>query len=104
MIRRPPRSTRTDTLFPYTTLIAPRDPEELFLERGRKSSSCARRFHSAGAFFRKREASRSFARSAFLAIPRGRAAPRRLKTAVSTWRACRGKRLRPDGRDRKSVV
>src|SRR3546814_8676556 len=29
MVRRPPRSTRTDTLFPYTTLfrsVAPRDP------------------------------------------------------------------------------
>src|SRR3546814_1363946 len=26
MIRRPPRSTRTDTLFPYTTLFRPRDP------------------------------------------------------------------------------
>src|SRR3546814_18952849 len=25
MIRRPPRSTRTDTLFPYTTLLRPQD-------------------------------------------------------------------------------
>src|SRR3546814_10931731 len=24
MLRRPPRSTRTDTLFPYTTLVRPR--------------------------------------------------------------------------------
>src|SRR3546814_5992263 len=32
MIRRPPRSTRTDTLFPYTTL---------FRSRGRKSSGSA---------------------------------------------------------------
>src|SRR3546814_3469569 len=29
MIRRPPRSTRTDTLFPYTTLF--RSPEEILL-------------------------------------------------------------------------
>src|SRR3546814_3700642 len=32
MIRRPPRSTRTDTLFPYTTLfrsLAPRDAQDL---------------------------------------------------------------------------
>src|SRR3546814_3791473 len=29
MIRRPPRSTRTDTLFPYTTLF--RSGEEIFL-------------------------------------------------------------------------
>src|SRR3546814_7688772 len=27
MIRRPPRSTRTDTLFPYTTLFRSHDPE-----------------------------------------------------------------------------
>src|SRR3546814_13543999 len=44
MIRRPPRSTRTDTLFPYTTLfrsvaqradvgIAPQHPEAVDLER-----------------------------------------------------------------------
>src|SRR3546814_12486707 len=26
MIRRPPRSTRTDTLFPYTTLFRPHSP------------------------------------------------------------------------------
>src|SRR3546814_14396687 len=26
MIRRPPRSTRTDTLFPYTTLFVPQPP------------------------------------------------------------------------------
>src|SRR3546814_9026221 len=31
MIRRPPRSTRTDTLFPYTTLF--RSPEGLLLRR-----------------------------------------------------------------------
>src|SRR3546814_15545953 len=29
MIRRPPRSTRTDTLFPYTTLFRSVDLEEL---------------------------------------------------------------------------
>src|SRR3546814_10743167 len=29
MIRRPPRSTRTDTLFPYTTLFQTRTPEFL---------------------------------------------------------------------------
>src|SRR3546814_18592764 len=37
MIRRPPRSTRTDTLFPYTTLFRSygSDPSE-FLESGKK--------------------------------------------------------------------
>src|SRR3546814_18580186 len=29
MIRRPPRSTRTDTLFPYTTLFRSRDHERM---------------------------------------------------------------------------
>src|SRR3546814_2570410 len=29
MIRRPPRSTRTDTLFPYTTLFRSQDPHFL---------------------------------------------------------------------------
>src|SRR3546814_10710825 len=29
MIRRPPRSTRTDTLFPYTTLFRSRSSEEV---------------------------------------------------------------------------
>src|SRR3546814_9809105 len=37
MIRRPPRSTRTDTLFPYTTLFRslPDNPETLYRLRGR---------------------------------------------------------------------
>src|SRR3546814_15006698 len=36
MIRRPPRSTRTDTLFPYTTLFRSRPGEPgLFLHRQR---------------------------------------------------------------------
>src|SRR3546814_1842068 len=33
MIRRPPRSTRTDTLFPYTTLFRSKFIDEAFLER-----------------------------------------------------------------------
>src|SRR3546814_13799901 len=38
MIRRPPRSTRTDTLFPYTTLfrsIAGLEPVSAFIQRQR---------------------------------------------------------------------
>src|SRR3546814_9253142 len=36
-IRRPPRSTRTDTLFPYTTLFrSPQDPA-----RGRRAPRCS---------------------------------------------------------------
>src|SRR3546814_11633473 len=33
MIRRPPRSTRTDTLFPYTTLFRSRRPIPMAVER-----------------------------------------------------------------------
>src|SRR3546814_7463207 len=33
MVRRPPRSTRTDTLFPYTTLFRSQAPESLRYER-----------------------------------------------------------------------
>src|SRR3546814_12708911 len=39
MIRRPPRSTRTDTLFPYTTLF--RSPVRLRLSRQRQEGSLA---------------------------------------------------------------
>src|SRR3546814_2420578 len=39
MLRRPPRSTRTDTLFPYTTLF--RSPACLPRMHSRSSSSCA---------------------------------------------------------------
>src|SRR3546814_18990425 len=35
MIRRPPRSTRTDTLFPYTTLFRSRSPRKI--RRSRRS-------------------------------------------------------------------
>src|SRR3546814_5199831 len=38
MFRRPPRSTRTDTLFPYTTLFRSQAP--LFPLRGHTSASC----------------------------------------------------------------
>src|SRR3546814_2672767 len=31
MLRRPPRSTRTDTLFPYTTLFRSRHPKPYFI-------------------------------------------------------------------------
>src|SRR3546814_3741348 len=37
MIRRPPRSTRTDTLFPYTTLFRSDDPGRLDSAAGRRA-------------------------------------------------------------------
>src|SRR3546814_4895728 len=36
MLRRPPRSTRTDTLFPYTTLFRSRVVETLEADRGER--------------------------------------------------------------------
>src|SRR3546814_20516654 len=36
MLRRPPRSTRTDTLFPYTTLFRSRSPQPMALTMKRK--------------------------------------------------------------------
>src|SRR3546814_3019072 len=36
MIRRPPRSTRTDTLFPYTTLFRSRTLDPGIVEEGRR--------------------------------------------------------------------
>src|SRR3546814_5134362 len=41
MIRRPPRSTRTDTLFPYTTLFRSVDGGRAFLHR--RTFGCSRR-------------------------------------------------------------
>src|SRR3546814_12306510 len=43
MLRRPPRSTRTDTLFPYTTLFRSRGPRTAFGRTGdlrRRSGRC----------------------------------------------------------------
>src|SRR3546814_11339798 len=36
MIRRPPRSTRTDTLFPYTTLFRSKGVEDQYVEPARR--------------------------------------------------------------------
>src|SRR3546814_8509018 len=43
MIRRPPRSTRTDTLFPYTTLFRSADPTRIdaWRLRARRGIPCA---------------------------------------------------------------
>src|SRR3546814_7696889 len=41
MIRRPPRSTRTDTLFPYTTLFRSERPEDRGDSKGRATATSA---------------------------------------------------------------
>src|SRR3546814_6300455 len=43
MIRRPPRSTRTDTLFPYTTLFRSRGEDLLGAGRGQRGIRPAQR-------------------------------------------------------------
>src|SRR3546814_9266789 len=48
MIRRPPRSTRTDTLFPYTTLFRSRPERRTRRARGAGSASCAARNSETG--------------------------------------------------------
>src|SRR3546814_1317234 len=40
MIRRPPRSTRTDTLFPYTTLFRSHEHERHAVRRDRPLARC----------------------------------------------------------------
>src|SRR3546814_10411468 len=50
MIRRPPRSTRTDTLFPYTTLFRSAGSGSVKAASGaRRSTTAARRGRDAGA-------------------------------------------------------
>src|SRR3546814_4208032 len=53
MIRRPPRSTRTDTLFPYTTLFRSsgemrRQRDSVLYERAQQPGLAARRIAQAG--------------------------------------------------------
>src|SRR3546814_812161 len=50
MIRRPPRSTRTDTLFPYTTLFRSIDFELGFQERRALGSSTGPEYGSLSSF------------------------------------------------------
>src|SRR3546814_17183948 len=52
MIRRPPRSTRTDTLFPYTTLFRSRRLDTLC---SRPRTSCRRRRHIGAAGRQRRD-------------------------------------------------
>src|SRR3546814_21030216 len=47
MIRRPPRSTRTDTLFPYTTLFRS-SPFEIRPGKGKRYGSIAKRSATSG--------------------------------------------------------
>src|SRR3546814_10995728 len=46
MIRRPPESTRTDTLFPYTTLFRSQDRQRNCQRRARADVQARRRMHA----------------------------------------------------------
>src|SRR3546814_14224811 len=48
MIRRPPRSTRTDTLFPYTTLFRSQSVQQQARERGEEQQHQQRIVKAAG--------------------------------------------------------
>src|SRR3546814_7986014 len=52
MIRRPPRSTRTDTLFPYTTLFRSWRTREASADRGLRPARQIRRYGADAAIYR----------------------------------------------------
>src|SRR3546814_11601924 len=54
MIRRPPRSTRTDTLFPYTTLFRSNHCRWTGEKSGAPSKPCFGQKHSTGEIDRKK--------------------------------------------------
>src|SRR3546814_10459772 len=85
MIRRPPRSTRTDTLFPYTTLFRSRQRGTQDRTRRRGSAGLARRRSGEGRADRSQLPPRGPADQAS-DLRRPRIEPRRRV-------ACRGRRL-----------
>src|SRR3546814_14140065 len=104
MIRRPPRSTRTDTLFPYTTLFrSHRTPSSLL--RARTSPTFYPSFGSPNTH----QLNRSSSLSTWLlkiCLLLGRAA-RSSSLTTRTVRSGRSQRLEighPNSTDRKSVV
>src|SRR3546814_1312567 len=78
MIRRPPRSTRTDTLFPYTTLF--RSPEKIFRPHRERSPSI-RAIRAAAVPYSRQD--RGYRR----ALPRGLSWPS--KQSTGRHRKCR---------------
>src|SRR3546814_12035322 len=68
MIRRPPRSTRTDTLFPYTTLFRAPTAKSHKGASGKRRSERPRR-HAFGRASRRRAGSESARTAAFSGFP-----------------------------------
>src|SRR3546814_17408813 len=73
MIRRPPRSTRTDTLFPYTTLFRSPDKHEQNQRDGAEHETTPGRIHHGGRAFANGCRPRGTRRSGLL-VERGFAA------------------------------
>src|SRR3546814_3391602 len=96
MIRRPPRSTRTDTLFPYTTLFRSRPGREAG-DRGRGGFDRARQLPAAGhAAVDEAEGRVPGADAAGAGVDGG---PRRWLSAEDRGQGARGRRIaRPDVR------
>src|SRR3546814_17241723 len=51
MIRRPPRSTRTDTLFPYTTLFRSDQPQKFVIQHNAKMGTATMTVDMGRGFF-----------------------------------------------------
>src|SRR3546814_17101301 len=71
MIRRPPRSTRTDTLFPYTTLFRSGEGQRIAAARRRRSrhAVAAERARRLGLVHPRRHPSRQAASARAAALP-----------------------------------
>src|SRR3546814_16043823 len=103
MIRRPPRSTRTDTLFPYTTLFRSRgwrrSPRSL--KAGSISRAGRKADHGIAAFLREKDAAKRLQNAGRISPALGRggeeaSAHRRAGVAgrLAGWTARRGQKGR----------
>src|SRR3546814_14687856 len=103
MIRRPPRSTRTDTLFPYTTLFRSLEvrPTGQFAIRYSLMDGHSLKFDD------ERRDDSPFVPDPFPAVPGGmnpEDGPEVRMRAPTLWAALNLAAKRPDGSDRQSVV
>src|SRR3546814_5460519 len=114
MIRRPPRSTRTDTLFPYTTLFRSREGFRLASDcGGNRAASCRIRYFMsslwrvadgiirAGAAWHGQRRTNVIARPAgdFLSAERGTSCAHQTAADEAAVAHCGSKGVDPDGSD-----
>src|SRR3546814_15385258 len=101
MIRRPPRSTRTDTLFPYTTLFrSPPDPELAAREAHRRGPVAT----AAGLVEHQRPMPHGEAGNQRFGLRRGEDARWKVPRVHSYPSPLRERAAQPWQLDRKSVV